>query len=359
MSTTAVPLREPLEPWFRQPAWWRGVALVAAIAAAGILAARLPWVSRLGLSTLTLAIVFGIAAGNTVFPRIAPATAVGVDFSKNRLLRAGVILYGFRITFQQVLDVGWLGIAIDLVMVSLTFTLALQLGTRVLGLDRKTAMLIGAGSSVCGAAAVMAAEPVVRAQAHKVSVAVATVVVFGTLGLFLYPVAYPHLHLSPQAYGLFAGSTIHEVAQVVGAGKAVSDAAANTAVIEKMLRVMMLAPFLVVLSLLQGPGAGREAAAGRPRVRITVPWFAVAFIAVTVLNSLHLLPVPLVRGLVAVDTVLLAMAMAALGLRTHVGAVRQAGVRPLLLAATLFVFLTVGGYAVNVGVTRLFAAVGG
>ncbi|TFW30868.1 YeiH family protein [Massilia horti] len=328
-----------------------GLALVAAIAAVGIWGAGLREMEQLGLSALTLAIVIGIALGNTVFPRIAPFSLEGVEFAKSRLLRLGVVLYGFRITFQDIGHIGWAGILIDVLIICATFTLAVQLGTRVFGLDRQSAMLIGAGSSICGAAAVMAAEPVVRGQAHKVSVAVATVVIFGTLGMFVYPLLYPYLHLSETAYGLYAGSTIHEVAQVVVAGRAVSQHAASYAVIEKMLRVMMLAPFLVILgSRLDGQDYAGSAATGR---RITIPWFAVFFIVAAGVNSLHLLPAGLVAAVLKVDTVLLAMAMAALGLRTHVGAIRQAGVKPILLASVLFLFLMTGGYVINRIVTAI------
>ena len=321
-----------------------GLALVALIAALAMWGAGLPVFQRLGLSALTLAIVAGIVLGNTVFPRIAPFSQEGVDFARNRLLRLGIVLYGFRITFQQIGHIGWAGVLIDALVIVATFTLAVQLGTRAFGLDRQTAMLIGAGSAICGAAAVMAAEPVVRGQAHKVSVAVATVVVFGTLSMFVYPLLYPWLQLSETAYGLYAGSTIHEVAQVVVAGRAVGEAAASSAVIEKMLRVMMLAPFLVVLGSRLGAEEGSEAAGKR---RITIPWFALLFVGASGLNSLQLLPAGLVDAILQLDTVLLAMAMAALGLRTHVGAIRQAGVRPILLASVLFLFLVVGGYAIN------------
>ena len=326
-----------------------GLALAGLIAAAGIWIARIPAVSHLGISALTLAIVLGIALGNTVFPRIAPFSAGGVDFAKARLLRLGIILYGFHITFQDIAQIGWAGVLIDVLVIGATFTLAVQLGTRVFGLDRQTAMLIGAGSSICGAAAVLAAEPVVRGQAHKVSVAVATVVIFGTVGMFVYPLLYPYLGLSETAYGLYAGSTIHEVAQVVVAGRAVGEHAAAYAVIEKMLRVMMLAPFLVILS--SRIGADGEAASGKRK--ITIPWFAVLFIVAAGFNSLHLLPAALVEGILAVDTVLLAMAMAALGLRTHVGAIHHAGTKPILLASILFVFLMTGGYVINRVVTAL------
>jgi uncharacterized integral membrane protein (TIGR00698 family) len=322
-----------------------GLALAGLVAAAGIAIARIPAVSHLGISVLTLAIVLGIAMGNTVFPRIAPSSAAGVDFAKARLLRLGIILYGFHITFQDIAQIGWAGVLIDVLVIGATFTLAVQLGTRVFGLDRQTAMLIGAGSSICGAAAVLAAEPVVRGQAHKVSVA--TVVIFGTVGMFIYPLLYPYLGLSDTAYGLYVGSTIHEVAQVVVAGRSVSEQAAAYAVIEKMLRVMMLAPFLVILSSRIGDDG--EAAGGKRK--ITIPWFAVLFVVAAGFNSLHLLPAALVEAILAVDTVLLAMAMAALGLRTHAGAIHHAGTRPILLASILFAFLMTGGYVINRVVT--------
>ncbi|MFZ6644304.1 YeiH family protein [Undibacterium sp. TJN25] len=326
--------------------------LAASIAWLGILAADHPLARQFGLSALSLAIIFGIFIGNSVFSRFAAQAANGVDFSKNTLLRAGIVLYGFRITFQQIAAVGWAGVVIDALIVGLTFTLAVQLGTRVFKLDRQTAMLIGAGSSICGAAAVMATEPVVRGQEHKVSVAVATVVIFGTIAMFAYPLIYPYLGLSEQAYGIFAGSTIHEVAQVVAAGNSVSIAAANTAVIEKMLRVMMLAPFLLLLSgiVKSGKGGSTEGASGN----ITIPWFALFFLAASAIHSAGVLPAALVDALVGLDTALLAMAMAALGLRTNIGAVRQAGLRPILLAAVLFGFLTMGGYGINYVVRLAF-----
>ena len=333
----------------KETSWWLGLALAGTVAAAAMALAKSTWAQHLGLSALTLAIVCGIVAGNTVFPVVATHVSTGVDFSKNMLLRAGIVLYGFRITFQQIADVGWAGVTTAVMMVTSTFLLSVLVGTRILKLDRQTAMLIGAGSAICGAAAVMAVEPVVRGQAHKVSVAVATVVVFGTLAMFAYPWLYPHLGLSEHEFGMFAGSTIHEVAQVVAAARSVGDAAAATAVIEKMIRVMLLAPFLLFLSI--ASRGENEADAGG--ARITIPWFAVLFIAASAANSLNVLPVRLVDALIEVDTMLLSVAMAALGLRTHVGAIRQAGVRPLLLAVVLFVFLIGGGYGINRTVTWL------
>lgn len=347
MSSTAT---QPQTGLIHRPGFWPGLILVLLIALAGIGLSDLPWARTAGLSALTLAIVIGIALGNTVFPAIAPQTGTGVDYAKAMLLRAGIVLYGFRVTFQDVLGVGTAGLVIDLVVVAGVFCSATWIGMRVLRMDRETCMLIGAGSAICGAAAVLAAEPVIRAPAHKVSVAVATVVVFGTLGMFLYPWMYPLLGMSPHAYGVYAGSTIHEVAQVVVAGRAVGEEAASAAVIEKMLRVMLLAPFLLTLGAWLRRGNSKAEAGGTP---LTIPWFAILFVVVAGFNSLHLLSKPVVDAILMLDTLLLAMAMAALGLRTHWGSIRQAGARPLLLASILWALLIGGGYLLNRGAMAL------
>jgi uncharacterized integral membrane protein (TIGR00698 family) len=332
--------------------WWLGLVVVASIAFFAIYLSQTAFLKGLGLSPLTLGIVLGIVVGNVYFPRIAAQTDIGVDFAKSILLKAGVVLFGFRITFTQLAGVGWQGFFTDIMVLSFTFLIALQLGKRVFKLDEQTTILIGAGSSICGAAAVMATEPVVKAQAHKVSVAVATVVVFGTLSMFIYPIAYGHLGFNEHAYGLFVGSTIHEVAQVVAAGSAVGADAANTAVIEKMLRVMMLAPFLLLLSLWQSRKQRRQETEGdeinhQQGAKIMIPWFALFFILASGINSSEIFSTGVTEDIVHLDNILLTIAMVALGLRTHIGAIRQAGVKPLLLASCLFLFLTVGGYGIN------------
>ncbi len=339
-----------------------GVALVGVLAMLAIQLAQIGWLQANGISALTLAIVLGMVVGNTFYPRISSTCSEGVSFSKQTLLRAGIILYGLRLTFQDIANVGITGVAIDLAVLSSTFTLSWWLGTRVFGLDRRTAMLVGAGSSICGAAAVMATEPVVGARAEQVTVAVSTVVVFGTVAIFLYPTLYrlnAHYHvlvMSPAAFGIFAGSTIHEVAQVVAAGRAISESAANTAVITKMVRVMLLAPFLVTLSIyLSRNGDPSAASPGgtRPRTPIVIPWFALGFIAVAAFNSLSILPKSITSPAISLDTFILAMAMAALGVTTHASAIRKAGLKPLALASLLFAWLILGGFTINRGISAL------
>lgn len=337
--------------------WWLGLALVSILTIFSIDLSHVEVLTNAQLSSLTVGIVLGIIVGNTIFSRIATQTGVGVDFAKSILLKAGVILFGFRITFAQVAGVGRLGLLTDIVMLSCTFMLAIQLGKRVFKLDEETTILVGAGSSICGAAAIMATEPVIKAPAHKVSVAVATVVVFGTLSMFAYPLMFQFMGLTEHAYGIFVGSTIHEVAQVVAAGSAVSANAADTAVIEKMLRVMLLAPFLLCLSFWQNRKANRSITgvsnAGHKK-GIMIPWFAVLFIVASGIHSLSFISQGITDVIVQIDNILLTVAMVALGLRTHIGAIRQAGIKPLLLASCLFLFLTLGGYVINLGIAALF-----
>jgi uncharacterized integral membrane protein (TIGR00698 family) len=346
-----------------------GILLTGAIAILATELAKSAWMQANGISALTLAIVGGMIVGNTFYPRILSISARGVTFSKQILLRAGIVLFGLRLTFQDIGQVGVVGVMIDAVVLSSTFALSCWAGTRLFGLNRRTAMLIGAGSSICGAAAVMATEPVVRGRAEEVCIAVSTVVAFGTLAIFIYPALY-HLNdrmhwlsITPFAYGIFTGSTVHEVAQVVAAGKAVADTAANTAVITKLVRVMMLAPFLVLLSayLLRNPeGAAAPTKAAAPPAPShswhgVIPWFALGFIAVAGFNSMAVLPHAFVHAAIDADTLILATAMAALGVSTQVSAIRAAGIKPLGLAALLFAWLIFGGFAINAGVSALFA----
>lgn len=327
-----------------------GLILVGILTYFAIWLDQTGYVAHLGLSALTLAIILGMLLGNTVYPRLSAPCHAGVVFSKGKLLRWGIILYGMRLTFQQIAAVGAGSILSDALMLCSTFLLAYWLGTRWLKLDKDTAILIGAGSSICGAAAVMATEPVLRAQANKVTVAVATVVIFGTVCMFLYPQMYAWQlwPISDKAFGLYIGSSIHEVAQVVAAGRDINPDVANIAVTTKMIRVMMLAPFLVILSIWlarrSASAQTADAAQGaQTKPKITIPWFAFGFMAVAGFNSLNLLPAPWVTVLIDLDTILLTMAMTALGLTTHFKAIREAGIKPLLLGFILLLWLIMAG----------------
>lgn len=333
---------------------WPGLALCAALAALSLWLSGRPWPQAHGLGALTLAIVLGLVVGNAMGARWSAPAAPGITLCKQQLLRLGVVLYGLRLTFQDVGQVGVAGVLIDALVLSSTFALAAWAGPRWFGMERDAAMLVGAGSAICGAAAVMATAPVLRVRAEQVSVAVATVVMFGTVAMFGYPLLYrlglqAGLGVDALHFGVFTGSTVHEVAQVVVAGQAIGEPAAAAAVITKMVRVMMLAPFLLLLSAWRTHQATGTA---RPR-RIAVPWFAFGFLLLTTLNSLVSWPSAWHAIALRLDDVLLAMAMVALGLTTRFGMLRRAGAAPLLLAALLMAWLVLAGGAINLGVQAL------
>lgn len=318
-----------------------GAALCLAVATLAWMAARLPWNQKSQFSALTLAIVAGMALGNALPAKRLEAMHPGLRFCQQKLLRLGIVLYGIRLTVQDLSRLGPRALALDLGVVSGVLLLGYWLGTRVFGLDPDTALLVSAGSGICGAAAVLATDRVIESESHKVSVAVATVVVFGTVAMFLYPFLYPMTGLTERQFGVFTGATVHEVAQALAAGRAVSQAASDTAVITKMLRVLMLAPVLLIVGRVRRTAGSGGPASGH------FPWFVLWFGAVIAAQSLAPLPSAARKPLIELDTVLLSSAMFALGTGTRWQQLRQAGTRPLLLAAVIFLGLVSGGWAIT------------
>lgn len=331
--------------------WIPGLALAAAISALALGLAQGAGLVRYGASSLTLAILIGAVLGNG-WPALAQgAPRAGLGLAQRNLLRAGVALYGFNLSWQQIVAVGSAGLLADVLLVASTLALGCFIGIRLLGLDRETALLTAAGSAICGAAAVVATVPVLRLDeartAEKTAVAVGTVVLFGTLAMGLYPLLYAWIGPQHLDFGRYVGSTVHEVAQVVAIGDALGPEVARGAVVVKMIRVLLLVPFLLLLGAYLARRGGAEAAGASRRSPVAVPWFAVAFILLAGVNSLQLLPEGAVAALRQCGMVLLTAAMAALGLETTLARMGRAGLRPLLLGAALFVHLVLGGGLLN------------
>ncbi len=232
-------------------------------------------------------------------------------------------------------------------------------------MERDTAMLTASGASVCGAAAVLATEPVLKAEGHKTAIAVSMVVLFGTISMFLYPVLYStliepatgFLHMTPSEFGIYVGGTIHEVAQVVAVPFSIPNSPAdmaNNAVIVKMTRVIMIAPMLIILGIyLSYSAKGATGQGSTGGVKLVIPWFAVYFIAVAGFNSLHLIPNHIVDVINEIDTFLLTMAMTALGMGTRFAKFKGLGLAPLYTALAMFIWLVVGGFVITKLVTAI------
>lgn len=258
----------------------------------------------------------------------------GAAFTVRPVLRAAIVLLGLQVTPGQLISLGGGALLLALAAVALTIPFTVWLGRR-LGVGDPLAQLIGAGTGICGASAIVAANQVVRAKQEDVAYALAIVTVFGTAALLIYPALALPLGLGPRAYGLWAGASIHEVVQAVGAAAAGGPAAAEAGTITKLARVVLLAPAILALGMWAGPRGDQSA------VRAPVPWFAFGFLALVLLGGTGLIPAQMVAGSRVAVPVMMGAAVAALGLNTDLKALQTRGLRPLLLGfgATVFIAL--------------------
>lgn len=313
-----------------------GILLTAAIAAIALTIRSLTgWTA---LSPLILSIIIGMLIRNTL--SLPAAIEPGIGFSLKRILRFGIILLGLQVTAAQILSLG--GAA--LVMVALTLAasfIAIRLAGRALRVDRQLTDLIAAGTSVCGASAVIAANTVVRGKQEHVAYAVACVTLFGSISMLAYPLLAAPLGLDERAYGLWSGATIHEVAQVVAASFQAGDVAGQFGTISKLARVVLLAPLVMSLALaLRSSTNGQGQSGGVP-----MPWFVLGFIAMMAVNSVVDIPAEASRNIVMLTNFLLSMALGAMGLQANIAKLTAEGWRPLALGAFGWIFIAAFGFA--------------
>ncbi len=319
--------------------WFNGFMLVFLVTLASYWIASLPIIAQIHLSPLIIGVIFGILA-SPLFRQTAKKCEKAVIFSAKKLLRAGIILYGFNVTLQSIASVGFNGILLSLIVVVLILILGYWIGVKLLKLDKEIAILVSGGSAICGAAAVLALESSLKSQPYKGVIAVGTVVVFGLLGMFLYPLAYTlgFVPLTPIQEGYYIGLTLHELANVVGAGGAISQSTQEVALIVKMIRVLLLVAVLLVI-----PYFFTESQEGRGK-KLHIPWFAFWFLGVVIMHSLILLPIEFVSFFRFLSGFFLVMAMSALGLQVDLKKFFESGSKAFGLALILFGILTFGGF---------------
>ncbi|AWI80613.1 hypothetical protein CEW87_15310 [Parazoarcus communis] len=312
-----------------------GLLTCIVLAACAAQLAAMPAFSSHGLGWLPLAIALGMLVGN-LWPALARSGGSGLALARGTVMRAGIALYGLKLGLADLSAVGWKGLVLALVIVSSTLLLARLVGRR-LGLDPTLAMLIGAGSAICGAAAVAAADGVLNARARHVASAVASVVICGTLAMYLMPLLVPLVHLSGAAAGQWIGLTVHELGHVVAAAAMVGADSDSAALVQKMLRVMLLAPAVLWIALQNGRSEGKASS------RIRLPTFLWVFLGVLLLNLGGLVPeVWRQTGALLADA-LLAVGLVALGMVTQFADVRAGGARVWVLVLLLWGYLMTAG----------------
>jgi uncharacterized integral membrane protein (TIGR00698 family) len=288
------------------------------------------------LNPVVVALLVGIAIRATVgMPR---GVAPGAAYAVRPVLRAAIVLLGLQVTLGQLLSIGGGALALAVAAVALTMLFTMWLG-KLLGVEPALTQLIATGTGICGASAIVAANQVVRGKQEDVTYALAVITLYGTVALLLYPALAPLIGLSPRAYGVWAGSSIHEVVQAVGAAAAGGPVATEVGAITKLARVVMLAPAVLGLGLWVRRG---EPSGG---VKAPVPWFAFGFLALVVIGSTGVVPKLAVDASRWLVPLMLAASVAALGLNTELRALRAKGLRPLLLGVGATVFISALGLA--------------
>nr|QGT50278.1 UPF0324 membrane protein [uncultured Helicobacter sp.] len=296
------------------------------------------------LSPLIIGILLG-ALLSPLYPTLNAQFHIkdGIEFGAKKLLRLGIIFYGSYITLGEIASLGLNGFLVAVSVVGVIFCLSIVIGVKILKLDKEICMLVGIGSAVCGAAAILALESTLKTEPSKSSVALGFIVLFGLIGMILMPLVYYAgiLPLSDYQWGVYIGASLHEVANVVGAS-AVSPESQNVAIIVKMTRVVLLVPLLFIISWF----ACRHSVIGdSPKSsKMYIPYFALIFLGVIVLHSLIAFPPVVVETAQFTSKLLLVIAMAALGLQIDWKKFVSFGAKTFILALILFVILLVGTY---------------
>ncbi|WP_201861973.1 YeiH family protein [Microvirga soli] len=326
-----------------------GIALCAGIALAAMGLQRLEehWTGRAWLEALVIAILLGTLIRTLWTPdrRWAP----GIGFSAKTLLEFAVMLLGASISFQAVLDAG-LGLILGIAVV-----VALALGTsyalgRILGLPKRMAVLVACGNAICGNSAIAAVAPVIGAKPADVASSIAFTAILGVIVVLALPLLVPLIGLSVTQYGVLAGLTVYAVPQVLAATAPVGLVSTQLGTLVKLVRVLMLGPVVIALSVLAGrqgvEGAKPSLAFGR-----LVPWFIIGFLSLALLRSLGAIPEALLQVVMPITTFLTVIAMAALGLGVDLKVLAKVGGR-VTLAVTLSLLVLI---AISLGLIRLLA----
>ena len=313
----------------------RGRELLPGMVVSLVIAAAASFLAgQYGAPVMLFALLLGMALN---FLASDSKCKAGIEFTARTVLRIGIALLGMRITLEQIAALGWQPVALVVTLVVVTIG-ASVVAAKMLGFKKTFGMLTGGATAICGASAALALSAALPNHPQKEKATLFTVIgvsALSTLAMIVYPLIANWFELSPQLAGVFLGATIHDVAQVVGAGYSMSTETGDTATVVKLMRVAMLLPVIVCAALItrmQGPTAGGK----RPPL---LPWFAVGFLLLAWINSTGWVPLLVQNGLNDVSRWCLITAISALGVKTQLKELASVGLKPILLMLGESVFL--------------------
>lgn len=289
-----------------------------------------------GAPVMLFALLLGMALN---FLAADSKCKAGIEFTARTVLRVGIALLGMRITLGQITALGWQPVALVITLVVVTISVSV-IAAKMLGFQKLFGMLTGGATAICGASAALALSAAFPNHPQKEKATLFTVIgvsALSTLAMIVYPMIARWLELSPQLAGVFLGATIHDVAQVVGAGYSMSTETGDTATVVKLMRVAMLLPVIVcaaMITRIQGADSGGE----RPPL---LPWFAVGFLILACINSTGWVPTVVQGGVNEMSRWALIIAISALGMKTQIKELASVGIKPILLMIGESVFLVV------------------
>ncbi|WP_286915336.1 MULTISPECIES: YeiH family protein [unclassified Pseudomonas] len=287
-----------------------------------------------GAPVMLFALLLGLALN---FLSADGKCKAGIEFTARTVLRLGVALLGMRITLEQMAGLGWKALALVVILVVVTISVSM-VAAKAMGFQRLFGMLTGGATAICGASAALALAAALPGHPQKERATLFTVIgvsALSTLAMILYPMIANALGLSPQTAGVFLGATIHDVAQVVGAGYSMSTDTGDTATVVKLMRVAMLVPVIVVAAMI-GRKQGIDSSGKRPPL---LPWFAVGFLILACVNSTGWVPLLVQGSINELSRWCLVVSIAALGMKTQLKELAAVGIKPIVLMVGETVFL--------------------
>ncbi|MBP1156644.1 MULTISPECIES: YeiH family protein [unclassified Paenibacillus] len=304
----------------------QGMGLTLLLALSAKYVSGIPFLSILG--QLVIAILLGMIWRAVI--GIRDENLAGISFSSKTLLRCGIVLLGLRLNLLDILHAGPKVMVIVFTVV--IFTLFVVYGiTKCFKIQTRLGMLTACGTAICGAAAVVAISPQMKARNDETAISAATVAILGTIFTLMYTLLYPVLGLTPVGYGVFAGATLHEVAHVIAAAAPGGKEAEDMAVIVKLSRVAMLVPVAMIIGFWANrlENTGQDKSQKMNWKSIPIPWFIFGFIIMSGVNTLNWIPLAITNQLITIAYLLIAMAMAGLGLNVDLVTFRRLGMKPL------------------------------